>query len=261
MHQLRKHWPAITISLIALWIFHSIVSQRATSMFAANTFEPSFESGKWAIRWLLISLSMTPLRTYLGWRQAIKLRKPAGLWAFGFASLHVWLTLKNSIGWIDLPLQPFIVYGLVGLGILALLALTSNRWSMRRLGKNWKRLHRTVYFAGAAVIYHAILATSSSKLLLLRDPNAVEELNVYVAVLTILLFVRIPLVKRRILSSPVRPFRKPQTVTVQLPQEQPATVPTEIVFDWSKVEESHEIATPQEKGTETTEADKLPMAQ
>jgi DMSO/TMAO reductase YedYZ heme-binding membrane subunit len=93
-------------------------------------------------------------------------------------------------------MQPFIALGLLGLFILTVLAITSNRWAMRRLGKHWKRLHRLVYLAGMAVVFHALLATTMSKKMFVRDPQAIDELKLYLALLVVLLIVRIPLVRR-----------------------------------------------------------------
>ena len=103
--------------------------------------------------------------------------------------------------------QLFITVGLVGLLILGLLTVTSNRWAMRSLGKNWRRLHRLVYLAGGAVVIHALLAVSMSKKMFIRDPQAVHELRIYLDILVVLLLVRIPQVRRFL--SPIR-MRKTQ---------------------------------------------------
>ena len=178
------------------------------------------ESGKWAIRFLLVCLSMTPLNRYLGWSSAIKLRKPAGLWAFGFAVLHVVAYIRDTqFTWLALSMPSFIVLGMLGLLILAALAVTSNRWAMRRLRKNWKRLHKLVYLAGNLVVFHAILATAVSKKIGARDPQAIHELKVYLALLIVLLGVRIPLVRRAL-------GRLPDLLRRQRQADAPLVVPT-----------------------------------
>ena len=127
--RLRKRLPLIALHIIAVYVlWHTI-----TQIFLDDI---SLESGKWAIRWLLISLSISPLNTYFNLRATIPLRKAAGLWAFGFAAVHVWYTLSGgSIGWLDLPLQPFIAIGLLGFVILFALAVSSNKWAMRWPGQ------------------------------------------------------------------------------------------------------------------------------
>ncbi|MGE5262578.1 MAG: sulfite oxidase heme-binding subunit YedZ [Acidobacteriota bacterium] len=163
----------------------------------AKTFDPELESGKWAIRFLLTCLAMTPLNTYFGWSSAIRLRKPTGLWAFAFASLHVLFYISDAqLNWLRLPIPSFMVLGLLGLAVLTVLGITSNRWAMKRMGKNWKRLHRLVYLASAAVASHAILATTASKKLAVRDPQSVHELQIYLGILVVLLAVRLPQVRR-----------------------------------------------------------------
>ena len=184
------------------------------------SFDPELESGKWAIRFLLICLAMSPLQIYFGWRGAIPLRKPAGLWSFGFAFLHVLFYIRErGLTWLTWPLPLFIGLGLSGLLVLSLLALTSNRWAMRRLKKGWKRLHRLVYLIGPTVIYHAILSTEASKKVLFYDPQAIRELNLYLALLIVFLGVRIPPVRRVLKQSlswrrPRHPVDHPVTVTL-----------------------------------------------
>ena len=73
---------------------------------------------------------------------------------------------------------------------------------MRRLGKNWKRLHRLVYLAGVIVVYHAMLATEATKRISLRDPQAIEELKIYFVIVAILLLVRIPPIRRALKQLP-----------------------------------------------------------
>lgn len=161
------------------------------------------ESGKWAIRFLLTCLTMTPLNAYFHWNWAIKLRKSTGLWAFGFASLHVLLYIREAkLDWLAISMPFYLTLGLVGIGILSALAATSNRWAMQRLGKNWKRLHRLVYLAGVAVVTHSMLAATMSKKISVRDPQAQSELKVYVAILAALLIVRIPLVRQLLRQMP-----------------------------------------------------------
>jgi methionine sulfoxide reductase heme-binding subunit len=200
MDWLRANWLRAVLNWAAMIVVAVIFFRGNTDWNAKSTFDPMLESGKWAIRFLLFCLAMTPLNSYFGWRSAIKLRKPAGLWAFAFATLHLALLYiadgpSRLLSLLQFPLQPFIAAGLIGLIILVALAATSNRWSMKGLGKNWKRLHRLVYVAGVLVVFHAMLAATSSKRMFVRDPQASDELEMYLAVLIVLLVVRIPLVR------------------------------------------------------------------
>jgi sulfoxide reductase heme-binding subunit YedZ len=165
---------------------------------------------------------MTPLNSYFGWSSAITLRKPAGLWAFGFAVWHLLAYIRDAqFTWLEFPVPSFVVLGMLGLLILTALAATSNRWAMRRLRKSWKRLHRLVYLAASLVVCHAILATTLSKRIMVRDPQAIRELRVYLALMVVLLVVRIPLVRRALARIPLRLRRQREA-------EQPAMVPITI---------------------------------
>lgn len=175
-------------------------------------YDAMLDSGKWALRFLLLSLTMTPLNTYFGWRNGLPLRKPAGLWAFAFAALHVlFLVFETRFGnlfvWLTPPLSLFIVFGLLGFVILAAMALTSTRWAMQKLGKNWKRLHRLVYVAGCLVVLHALLATVSTKKMIFLEAHVITELRLYTVLLALLLAVRLPMVRRGLLQAVRLPQR------------------------------------------------------
>jgi sulfoxide reductase heme-binding subunit YedZ len=212
---LKKHWRWVALNVFSVSVVVIVLTRGTPGFNAKNTFDPMLESGKWSIRFLLLCLAMSPLNTYLGWCSAIPLRKPAGLWAFGFACLHVFLLAVGDgttlVQWIRFPVSPFIVLGILGITILSALAMTSNRWAMQRLGKNWKRLHRLVYVAGLVTVFHAVLAAVSSKKMWVRDPNAAYELNIYVLVLGILLLLRVPLVRNTLKRLPkLRPALLPK---------------------------------------------------
>jgi len=204
MKGLRKHGRLIALHGIALTITIYTLTQGTVNVFYTSGFDPGLEMGKWAIRFLLLCLAVTPANTYLHWRWAIPLRKWLGLWAFAFALIHLGVYLYagvlNHRTWADtlrmITTQSYIVLGLVGLLILLALALTSHRLAMRLLKKNWKRLHRLVYGAGGLIAVHALMATTRSKLVLVRDPDAVIELWAYAIILALLLVIRLPPVKR-----------------------------------------------------------------
>lgn len=197
MNWLKKNWPWAVLNLFALTVMASLLWQSI----AVDDFNPDYDpllisSGKWAIRFLLLCLLMTPLNTVLGWGGAIKLRKPAGLWAFGFAVVHFVLNVLGlQENWWQAPIPDYIAaMGVIGLGILTPMAATSMRWAMKRLGKWWKRLHRLVYAAGLIVIGHALLE-SSNKRVAGHEPQVSIELGLYLAILLLLLAARIPAVR------------------------------------------------------------------
>lgn len=169
-----------------------------------------FDAGKWAIRFLLLSLAMTPLYIYSGWTTALSLRKPAGLWAAAWAGFHVVIYLLQNPNWghviTQISATPFILMGAVAMLILALLSLTSNKKAMRWLGRNWKRLHRLVYAAGMLATLHALLAFQNSKKLWASRTENPQEIQIYLFFLVILLALRWTLV-RALLGRPARKFK------------------------------------------------------
>lgn len=118
-------------------------------------------SGDWALRFLLASLAVTPLRRVTGWRGLAPLRRRFGLASFAYALAHVlcWAILDLGLDPAalaeDLGERPFVMAGMSAFAVLAALAATSTRSAMRRLGSRWVVLHRAVYAAaGIAVVHH-----------------------------------------------------------------------------------------------------------
>jgi methionine sulfoxide reductase heme-binding subunit len=252
-----SRWRWLVFNLLSLSVLLFVLTQGSTDWQETETFDPGLESGKWGIRFLLLCLTMTPLHTFLRWSSALKLRKSAGLWAFGFGALHLlqyavetwepnraWRVNGMPWQWLAWPMQLYVALGLVSITILAVLAITSNKWSMRRLGKRWKRLHRLVYVAGMAVIVHALLAGAMSKKMMVRDPEAVSELRVYLGVLVVLLVVRIPQVRSLLIQ--MTASLRPQARMVE--PVAPRVLPNRTLPPWPKLPRS--VPLPQSKPSE-----------
>jgi methionine sulfoxide reductase heme-binding subunit len=118
------------------------------------------QTGTWALALLVISLTITPLRRLTKWNEVIKLRRMLGLFAFFYATLHMltWAYLFNlfnpALMADDIVMRPFITVGMATFVILLALAVTSNRISIRTLGRKWQTLHRLVYVAAILAIVH-----------------------------------------------------------------------------------------------------------
>ncbi|HRC71582.1 MAG TPA: protein-methionine-sulfoxide reductase heme-binding subunit MsrQ [Candidatus Competibacter sp.] len=117
-------------------------------------------TGDWSLRFLLLTLAITPLRQISGWNALIKFRRMLGLFAFFYVCLHfsVYLVFDqffdlNSIIE-DVAKRPYITVGFAGWLLLVPLAVTSTSGMMKRLGRNWQRLHRLVYPTGALGVLH-----------------------------------------------------------------------------------------------------------
>lgn len=117
-------------------------------------------TGEWGLHFLLLTLTMTPLRRFGGWSWPLRLRRMLGLFAFFYASLHLltWAWLDQGLEWTsiaaDIAQRPYITVGFAAWLLLVPLALTSTRAAMRRMGGDWKRLHRLVYPVAVLVVLH-----------------------------------------------------------------------------------------------------------
>ena len=118
------------------------------------------ETGAWTLRFLLITLSITPLRRFGGWNVLIRFRRMLGLYAFFYASLHFasYLFLDLGAFWAqlltDIVKRPYITVGFSAWLLLVPLAITSTNAMMRRLGKRWQRLHRLSYLIAILGVLH-----------------------------------------------------------------------------------------------------------
>ena len=117
-------------------------------------------TGDWALRFLMITLCVTPLRRITGWNAIIKLRRMLGLFSFFYATLHFltwsvvdWFFDVESMA-ADIVMRPFITLGMATFLMLLALAVTSTTASIRRLGKKWAQLHRLIYVAAITALTH-----------------------------------------------------------------------------------------------------------
>jgi sulfoxide reductase heme-binding subunit YedZ len=144
-------------------------------------------TGDWALRFLLLSLAVTPLRRLLGWSWVAPLGRTLGLTAFGYACCHylIYLGLEHFFDWQliveDALKRRYVWAGFAAFLCLVSLAATSTRAMTRRLGRRWISLHRLVYLAAVLGVTHFLWLVKSD----LREPL------LYAAVLTLLLGLRL----------------------------------------------------------------------
>jgi sulfoxide reductase heme-binding subunit YedZ len=143
---------------------------------------------------LLVTLSMTPLQKVTGWAGWIAVRRQLGLWCFAYVVLHLsgYTAFILGFDWsqlgVELRKRPYIIVGALGfLGLLAL-AVTSNRYSQRRLGTRWKKLHRLIYGILGLGLLHMLWIVRAD----------LKEWAIYASIGVLLLVLRIPPVTRRI---------------------------------------------------------------
>lgn len=119
-------------------------------------------TGVWALRFLIVALAMTPLRLVFNAPEFVRNRRMLGLFALFYASCHflVWIIFLLGMQWgriaEELIKRPYITIGFAAYLILFALGVTSPKAMVRKLGKNWKRLHRLVYTAGVLAVIHLL---------------------------------------------------------------------------------------------------------
>ena len=152
------------------------------------------DTGEWALRFLLITLAVSPLRLSVGWHFLAAVRRMLGLYSFFYAVIHMllylWLDQFFDLSDIieDVIERPFITVGFISFLALIPLALTSNDGMIKRLGtQRWNKLHRLVY-------YIAIGGVVPFYMLVKKD---ITEPLVYIALLAVLLGIRLYRYSRR----------------------------------------------------------------
>jgi len=124
--------------------------------------ELAIETGEWTLRFLILTLTLSPLRRISNNIEFVRIRRMLGLYTFFYATLHftVWLTFLLGFRWSDVLVEiierPYITVGFSAYLILLALALTSPKLMVRKLGKNWKRLHRLLYVASILGVVHLL---------------------------------------------------------------------------------------------------------
>ncbi|PTN08476.1 ferric reductase-like transmembrane domain-containing protein [Mangrovibacterium marinum] len=114
------------------------------------------ETGEWAVRWLMVILSLTPIAILTGIKSRLYVRQAAGIITFLYTALHL-LFFCIDRNWIETFQEFGFVMGFIAAIIMAALAITSNRKSMRFMRKKWKKMHKTAYLAALLTIGHLVL--------------------------------------------------------------------------------------------------------
>jgi len=147
--------------MVCLVPFIALVIGAVNNTLGINPVETmTHETGEWTLRLLLVTLAITPLRHLSGKSWLIKLRRMLGLYTFFYACLHfiTYIWLDQYFDWMeiirDIPKRPFITVGFAAFVLLIPLAVTSNNKMMRRLKKNWVKLHKLVYVIAVLGVLH-----------------------------------------------------------------------------------------------------------
>ena len=159
---LSSGWTKAVVFLLCLTPFALLVWKFYHEDLGANPVEYiTHYTGDWIIRFLLITLSVTPLRKLLQQPQLVRFRRMLGLFALFYGLLHfmTWFYLDKAFDfsdmWKDIVKRRFITAGMTALVLMIPLAITSTSGWVRRLGfARWQRLHRLVYFSALAGVIH-----------------------------------------------------------------------------------------------------------
>ena len=182
------------VFLAALLPFALLLLRGWRDDLGANPIETITDTtGIWTLRFLAITLTITPLRRLTGQVKLIRFRRMLGLFTFFYASLHfltyIWLDQYFDWPFIaeDIAEHPYIIVGFTAFLVLTAMAITSPRFMVRKLGKNWKKLHNLVYPAAFLACFHFLWLVKED----IREPV------LYLAIFVLLMLLRTPWFQRK----------------------------------------------------------------
>jgi len=188
---LRATWRRVlkpAVFVLCAVPFVLLLRDAATGGLSADPIEEiTHRTGRWGLRFLLITLAVTPARLLTGWNGLIRFRRMLGLFAFFYVTLHflTYIVLDQFFAFTyiveDIAERPYITVGFTSWLLLIPLALTSTDAWIRRLGRRWGKLHRLVYLAAAGGVLHFLWLVKAD----LRRPI------LYGSVLVVLLALRL----------------------------------------------------------------------
>lgn len=147
----------------------------------------TFATGDWTLRFLLITLAVSPFRQWFGLSALLRFRRMLGLYVFFYACCHflIWFIIDHALSFGDMVEdiidRPYITFGFSALMLLIPLAVTSNNAMVRKLGRRWKKLHQLVYAIIILGVLHYLWLTKADYL----------EPGIYALIAGVLLFQRL----------------------------------------------------------------------
>ncbi|MGE5252037.1 MAG: sulfite oxidase heme-binding subunit YedZ [Bacteroidota bacterium] len=200
---LHRYTPLQLLVHIGAWypLAHLLIDLLTHDLTANPIQALEQRTGLAAITLLIITLACTPMSSLFGWKEPLKRRRALGLYAFMYATIHViiFMDLDYGLAW-SLIVQtifqkPYILLGVTAFLMLIPLAMTSFDIWKQRMGRNWKRLHRLIYYIAPIAVLHYAWGRKGTFFLL--EGEILKPL-IYALVFILLMVLRIPAVKRGI---------------------------------------------------------------
>ena len=182
-------WPLYIAGALPLaWLYWAALNDR---LGVDPVKEMEHQMGLWGLWLIIATLTVTPLRTITG-ISLLKFRRALGLLTFFYITLHMLVWMYYDVQflsqiWADIVKRPYITIGMGGLALMLPLALTSNNWSIRKLGRNWRKLHKLVYAVAILGALHFVILVKGFQL----------EPILYMAAILVLLALRFPILARK----------------------------------------------------------------
>jgi sulfoxide reductase heme-binding subunit YedZ len=200
MTELKKKWHLIVVHAVASipLLIVAVAGLFSLTGAAPNAFkEMAAELGDPTLWAFTAMLACTPLYIFTGWSRFLDLRKPLGLYSFAYIAIEFAAFMGErgfswAVTWADISAQTLLVTGFIATVLMLPLALTSTKWSMKTLGKSWKRLHRLVYVIPVFIVLH---------LFFLPGIEGPVQAIFWGIIFAILLVVRIPPIRQAIIET------------------------------------------------------------
>ena len=158
---LKSKFSKPVLHFLCLLPFSLLILRLVQNELGANPVETlTHGTGEWGLRFLILTLAMSPLRQWTGLAAWLRFRRILGLYVFFYVACHfsIWLLFDHSLDLLamleDIYERPYITIGFSAFVLLIPLAITSNQASISRLGKRWRLLHRLVYPIGLLAVLH-----------------------------------------------------------------------------------------------------------
>lgn len=198
-------WLQIAVHVIGWLPLAKIILDFATNNLTINPIQEIEQRlGRIAVYFLVATLTVTPFYTVTGRGAVLPRRRALGLYSFFYASLHILIFLGLDYGFNFSQIFPlligklYLIVGVLAFSLLLPLAVTSFDYFIRRMGRNWKRLHWLIYPAGLVVILHYALSLKGD---LFRLRGNITQPLIWGLVILLLLVLRLSPVRRWISST------------------------------------------------------------